>query len=487
VSAFLRYPFVYRQRFARGRAAARRGANYARYMAQREGVVLQAERDGERGAMHAAYMAERPGSSGLFGPDPGKPPELATVQAAVRAAPWHWQSVLSLFNEDGHTLGIETLDDWRGLTRRALPEMARVLHVEESLRWVGAMHRKDDHNHVHLLLWLEGGVRRADLSREELRQVRRVIAREVYGPLRQRLDAERAETRELVVMFGRHGLEAARRQLQSSGLEAQAQAFAPDRFVPPLPDAAARELGERIAHLAGDMPGRGQAALAYMPPALKAEVREIADRLLGRPECAEALDRFRRAVRSQTELYVREPEKVEAAWRRARGDLRDRVAQHVVRAAAGVDRAVREAEGERKPDAAPRPEPVLAAVADAGRDPGDPRSSEPDSAAALDEHRRGRGRLPAEADRNAETEERDGERQTPATRPEPHPDRPDDRDRAAARLGRQVFAQCHRVLTAEAWRAEAQAELGQLRARMRAETRGRVQRRREMDLEEERE
>ena len=51
-----------------------------------------------------------------------------------------------------------------------------------------------------------GHGRRPDLSRQELRSVRCAVAREVFGPFRTQLAAERTAARDTLVAAGRHNL-----------------------------------------------------------------------------------------------------------------------------------------------------------------------------------------------------------------------------------------------------------------------------------------
>jgi hypothetical protein len=257
------------------------------------------------------------------------------VQGAVRGRPWHWQMVLSLREEDARTLGVATPADWRDLCRRVLPQYAAALGVPAGdLHWAAAMHRKAGHPHVHVLAWLDAGApdRPPVLSRAELRAVRRVVARETYGPLRALAVAAKAAERDFLLAAGRLNVRALRR----AALEAQAERPVVGRLPPRFPRANLRSLGRQVEALRAHLPGRGQLRLAYMPPAVRAEARAIADWILARPQLAPSLGAMEAAVRDLTALYRREAAAGDAAWLRARDDVRDRIAQGVLRAAAGA-------------------------------------------------------------------------------------------------------------------------------------------------------
>ena len=328
----LRSPFVFKLKWVAGPRSGHRASVHARYIATREGVA-RAEEDNPDPAIHARYLDERPGSTGLFGPDPTCPPPLDAVQAEVSARPWHWQAVISLREEDATTLGLRAPPDWRDIARRVMPQFALHAGVPEGdLRWVGAVHRKAGQPHVHLLAWLADGAppRQPRLQRPELRDIRRVIARELYGPLRAQLAAERTAQRDLLVAAGRHNLAL----LHRVDLEAQADSPTGGGLPPAFPRADLTELGRRIMALSAQMPDHGRLALTYMPSAVREEARAAVDWILSRPALADAVQGLRAATRSLTALYTTQPQAADAAWARAHADVRDRIAQAVLRAAA---------------------------------------------------------------------------------------------------------------------------------------------------------
>ena len=328
----LRSPFVFKLKWVAGPRSGQRASVHARYIATREGVA-RAEEDRPDPTIHARYLDERPGSTGLFGQDPARPPSLDAVQAEVSARPWHWQAVISLREEDATALGLRAPPDWRDLARRVLPQFALHAGVPEGdLHWVGAVHRKAGQPHVHLLAWLADGAppRQPRLQRPELRDIRRMIAREVYGPLRAQLAAERTAQRDLLVAAGRYNLTLLRRV----DLEAQAESPTGGALPPAFPRTDMTELDHRLVALSAQLPDHGRIALAYMPSAVREGAHAVADWILSRPALADAVQGLREATRSLTSLYTAQPQAVDAAWARAHADVRDRIAQAVLRAAA---------------------------------------------------------------------------------------------------------------------------------------------------------
>ncbi len=329
-------PVVFRLRYVAGPRAGRRGGCHARYIATREGVAR-----GEASSdplIHARYLGERPGSTGLFGPEPDSPPDLAAVQGVLRDRTWHWQMVLSLREEDALALGLETSADWRDLTRRVLPQYASALGVPAGdLGWAAAMHHKAGHPHVHVLAWLRAGAaeRSPGLSRAELRAVRRIVARETYGPVRAQAVAAKTAERDYLLAAGRLNLRALRRAV----LEAQIERPVRDRLPPRFTRTELGDLERRVTSLRARLPAHGQIRLGYMPPAVRAEARSVADWILDRAALAPSLAAMEAAARELTGLYRTDPAAGDAAWRRAREDVRDRIAQGVLRAAVGTPAA----------------------------------------------------------------------------------------------------------------------------------------------------
>jgi hypothetical protein len=290
-------------------------AAFAAYVATREGVARAAEEPAPDPIIHARYLGERPGSTGLFGSDPAAPPDLEAVQGEIGAAAW-WQSwVVSMRGPDAEAAGLATPQDWRAMVRRAVPQVAATMGVApQDLRWVAAVHRKVGRDgveqpHVHVLVW-PASERAAALAprlpRDRLRAAKKAWAREVFGAQRAAMAAERTAQRDLA-------LGAAKAAVATPVLEAA--------------------LAERLGRLAAAMPGRGRAALAYMPPEAKRLARDVAEWLLSQPDLAEHAASVVRLAGALAEQRAGTAEG-RAAARRAREDLRDRVAQVVLRAAA---------------------------------------------------------------------------------------------------------------------------------------------------------
>ncbi len=267
-----------------GKATGTGPARFAEYIGTRVGVERAAEEPVADPTIQAAYVAERPGSTGLFGPDPAAPPELAEVQAAVGAAPWWHAWVVTMRGPDAEQAGLRTPQDWRAMVRRAMPQIAEEQHVPGSaVRWVAAVHHKVGKDgvpqpHVHVLVWPTGAraPKMPRLRREELRAAKKVWAREVFGAERVGLAVRKTAQRDLV--------------LRGAATLARGE--------PGLAAADAAELARRLAALAALLPTRGKMSLGFMPAPVRREATALAEWLLRRaPLAAGAAGRVSRPKR----------------------------------------------------------------------------------------------------------------------------------------------------------------------------------------------
>lgn len=302
-------------------------------------------------AAHVEYAAERPGSSGLFGPDPNKPPDWREVARELGQHPLPtWRVIVSLREEDAIQLGMTQRKDWEPAIREGARKAIEAMHLDPGrARWVAAFHEKQGHPHCHLVVWEEphaGARRRGQLTPKEMRGVWRAFARELFRAERTRLAAEKTAIRDAVRDLARgdvaRAAELVREIRGPVRLQLQALHGGPPGILPTLRQGQQEELARRLAELAAIMPGRGRAALAYMPPEVKAQAQEIADWLLRQPGFAQSAGRYQDLARELASHYSLRQDVQDQAAAKAYADLRDRVAQLAVKAAAALDKAQRQ-------------------------------------------------------------------------------------------------------------------------------------------------
>ena len=121
---------------------------YAEYISTREGVEVL-----PRGGM-ADYVGERRGSNGLFS-DEGVPIVLSQVKEEIDSHPGNvWGLIFSLKREDAERLGYNSAGQWMNLLRSRRNDIALAMRIApRNLRWYAAYHDKEDHPHVHMLVW----------------------------------------------------------------------------------------------------------------------------------------------------------------------------------------------------------------------------------------------------------------------------------------------------------------------------------------------
>ncbi len=358
-----------------GGAQGAKAAAHVRYIGRWTACRLDVAREADQA--HIGYMGGRPRSHGLFDAEPGHVPDAGAVRAEVRATSGPtWRLVVSLREDDARTLEYTNLAAWQDLTRRYMARYAQALGIDrENLRWVAAHHPEAGHPHVHVLVWMREGGRDHTLTGRELRQVRRAMAREAFQPLRVDPEALRTAARDQAIDVARRqvwraresvrGPETEAQQARRVAREAEREAATAERLRereaketpaqrrarlavqaehPPDGSLAPRfggreidQLGIRIQGLAARMPGHGRAALAYMPAEVADEARAIARWVMDRPELAGTLGQWTQATRELAAVYSRQPGADAVPVARGLADLRDRIAQAVVQAAADVN------------------------------------------------------------------------------------------------------------------------------------------------------
>ncbi|BDG59782.1 MobP3 family relaxase [Caldinitratiruptor microaerophilus] len=326
---------------------------------------------GARNAAHVYYIATHGADGGrvgraLFGPDPQRPPDRVEVQRAVRdhTGPV-WRLVLSLREDDALRWGYQARADWERLARLAVPQIAARMGLDPgAVRWAAALHRAPGHPHLHVVLWEDPPTRRqGKLRPAELREVRQAWARQVLAPVRAPLAARKTILRDSLRVAANDVLQhsislalqagARRRALRARAGQALQ---APGRLSGPKPSPLEQELASRLLTLAGRMPGRGRAVLAFMPQDVKDEALRVAERLLQHPSLAAAVNLYRQTVRQMAGLYTSRNRALDVAEQKAMRDLRGRIAQLIVRAAAQLNRDIRG--GPIVPSTAPTVPPV---------------------------------------------------------------------------------------------------------------------------------
>lgn len=315
------------------------------YIATRPGVVKELEPaidemiDPNTAVGHIKYAHERPGSHGLFGPQ-----EETNLEDIKHELGSHrgmvWRMIVSLKEEDACRLDMTSRRQWEQKMRAAIPDVADKMGIPFSnVKWCAAFHNEPGHPHVHVMIWEKEPKRvRGVLSKAERKDVRRAFAKEIYAEERIQLNREKTAERDLIrellkrdideVISLRDDLANYRKEVT---LDLKIAGQSSTGISPVAPTALAKELLNRLVDLAQQLPQKGRIALKYMPEEVKQAVAAHAEWLLSQPGVKIHVRNFLKAHEALTKMHVLNPSQIKQAEVRAYEDLKNRVAQILLR------------------------------------------------------------------------------------------------------------------------------------------------------------
>lgn len=298
-------------------------------------------------AGHVKYAHERPGSHGLFSSSSSSP-DLKAIQNELKEHKGVvWRSVLSLKEVDAIRLGFTKRERWEEALRASVPQVAKKMGIDNlNLRWVAAFHEEQGHPHVHLVMWEKEPARtKGLLSKGEREDVKNVFMGQIYADERTRVLQERTAMRNLIQDFAKEDtekavslVEEAKRESKSVQLEMEATGLSVVNIAPKMYPENIQEYSSKLNKLAAKMPGKGRAMLKFMPEDVKEEALNIAEHLIKQPAFKESLDRYMQAVEDTTKFHTHDLSAIQRSKEKAFDDLKNRVANVVIRGAAQVNR-----------------------------------------------------------------------------------------------------------------------------------------------------
>jgi len=321
-----------------------KNAAHANYIATRPGADKGEPEIGDNdfsdesgsNASYAQYIDERPNSHGLFGQDE-KTPDLDSIKEELRN---HngivWRMVISLKEEDAVKFGYTSRQAWENTLRATFPEAVKAIGIRESnLRWFAAYHAEMGHPHVHVMFWEKSPERAAGLlGKGETKEMKRILLREIYASERNTLLAEKTALRDLLRSMAKDSLQKEVEIINDiKELKKHVEALdgLQEGVAPKLWESREKELSDMLIKLSQIMPGKGRVALAYMPPEVKKLARDAADRILKMPVFSKELEAYINAAKSIASHYSSQENAIKEAEKRAYEDLRDRIAQDVLK------------------------------------------------------------------------------------------------------------------------------------------------------------
>ena len=135
---------------------------------------------------YIGYLAHRPGavkvsSHALFGQTDAPIDLNAAADEIANHGGNVWTHVVSLRRADAQQMGYETLDAWRSLVRRQMPNIAKQMKIDlNNLRWYAAFHDKETNPHVHIVVY-SANLKEGFLTARGIEKIRSGFANDVYA------------------------------------------------------------------------------------------------------------------------------------------------------------------------------------------------------------------------------------------------------------------------------------------------------------------
>ena len=221
------------------------------------------------------YIANRPGvkklnEHGLWNAD-GQVPVMQTAMDEVSHHEGNvWRPIISLPREDAERLGYDRVASWQNLIKSSLIDIAEGYKIKpDHLRWYAAMHMKEKHIHVHLVIF-STDPKEGYLTKQGIKQIKSALVRQVYKD-------------DLLNVYQKQT--AHRDQLQENALEVMEsliQKMQDGELSNPKLELLITELADRLQSYSG------KKMYGYLPPATKRIVDAIVDELASDERVAEA-------------------------------------------------------------------------------------------------------------------------------------------------------------------------------------------------------
>ena len=221
------------------------------------------------------YIANRPGvqrvgTHGLWNAD-GQVPVMQTAMDEVSHHEGNvWRPIISLPREDAERLGYDNVETWQNLIKSSIIDIADGYKIKpDHLRWYAAMHVKEKHIHVHMVIF-STDPKEGYLTKQGIQQIKSALVRQVYKD-------------DLLNVYQKQT--AHRDQLQENALEVMEsliQKMQDGELSNPKLELLITELADRLQSYSG------KKMYGYLPQATKRIVDAIVDELASDERVAEA-------------------------------------------------------------------------------------------------------------------------------------------------------------------------------------------------------
>lgn len=264
------------------------------------------------------YIANRPGvrklnEHGLWNAD-GQVPVMQTAMDEVAQHDGNvWRPIISLPREDAERLGYDRVESWQNLIKSSLIDIAEGYKIKPgNLRWYAAMHMKEKHIHVHMIIF-STDPKEGYLSKQGIKQIKSALVRQVYKD-------------DLLNVYQKQTVH--RDKLQENALEVMeslVQKMQDGDLKNPKLEMLITELAERLQNYSG------KKVYGYLPPATKRIVDAIVDELAGDERVAEAYSLWQDMRDEVFSFYSKaKPERIPLSQQKEFKPVRNMVIREVV-------------------------------------------------------------------------------------------------------------------------------------------------------------
>ena len=212
------------------------------------------------------YVANRPGvkalgEHGLWDAH-GKVPSLENAVAEVARHTGNvWTPVISLSRENAERLGYTDLKNWQELINASITDIAKGYKIHpDRLRWYAAMHEKEKHIHVHMVLF-STDPKEGYLSRQGIRSIKSALVNTIYRNDRLHIYEKKDHQRSILQQEAEEQMASLIGQMSTGTLQNSKL------------ELLVTDLAKRLQEVSG------KKVYGYLPPRVKRIVDEIVDEL----------------------------------------------------------------------------------------------------------------------------------------------------------------------------------------------------------------
>ena len=269
------------------------------------------------------YVANRPGvkalgEHGLWDAH-GKVPSLENAVAEVARHTGNvWTPVISLSRENAERLGYTDLKNWQELINASITDIAKGYKIHpDRLRWYAAMHEKEKHIHVHMVLF-STDPKEGYLSRQGIRSIKSALVSTIYRNDRLHIYEQKDEQRGLLRQEAEARMATLIEQIATGNLQS-------DKL-----ELLVTDLAQRLQEVSG------KKVYGYLPPRVKRIVDEIVDELAKEERVAAAYDLWNQMREEVCRTYSEQvPERLPLSKQKEFKAVRNMVVREVLQLGRG--------------------------------------------------------------------------------------------------------------------------------------------------------